>query len=39
LSIAKWIANAHHATITLVSAPGVGTTVTVRFGEEGGRRA
>ena len=31
LSIAKWIADAHHAEIALTSAPGEGTHVTVRF--------
>ena len=31
LSIAKWIADAHNAHITLVSAPGEGTRVSVRF--------
>lgn len=32
LSIAKWIADAHHAEIALASAPGGGTRVSVRFG-------
>jgi signal transduction histidine kinase len=31
LSIAKWIADAHHADISLWSEPGVGTRVAVRF--------
>ena len=31
LSIAKWIADAHHAEIALASVPGEGTHVTVRF--------
>jgi signal transduction histidine kinase len=31
LSIAKWIADAHHAEIALASQPGVGTRVAVRF--------
>jgi len=31
LSIAKWIADAHHAEIALASAPGQGTHITVRF--------
>ena len=31
LSIAKWIADAHHAEIAVASAPGEGTHVTVRF--------
>jgi signal transduction histidine kinase len=31
LSIAKWIADAHHAEIALTSSPGVGTRVSVRF--------
>jgi signal transduction histidine kinase len=31
LSIAKWIADAHHAEVALTSAPGEGTRVTVRF--------
>jgi len=39
LSIAKWIADVHHGHIGLSSEPGHGTTVTVRFGEESGRRA
>lgn len=39
LSIAKWIADVHHAEIGLSSELGHGTTVTVRFGEEGARRA
>ncbi|HEY2851725.1 MAG TPA: ATP-binding protein [Gemmatimonadaceae bacterium] len=38
LSIAKWIADVHDAQIALASEPGRGTTVTVRFGEESGRR-
>jgi signal transduction histidine kinase len=38
LSIAKWIADVHDAQIALVSEPGRGTRVTVRFGEESGRR-
>jgi signal transduction histidine kinase len=31
LSIAKWIADAHHAEIVLASEPGAGTSVSVRF--------
>lgn len=31
LSIAKWIAEAHHAEIALASEPGAGTRVSVRF--------
>jgi signal transduction histidine kinase len=31
LSIAKWIADAHHAEIAVVSSPGEGTRVSVRF--------
>jgi signal transduction histidine kinase len=31
LSIARWICDAHHATIAISSAPGDGTTVTVTF--------
>jgi signal transduction histidine kinase len=31
LSIAKWIADAHHAEIALASEPGAGTRVSVRF--------
>ena len=31
LSIARWIATAHGATVSLDSAPGAGTTVTLRF--------
>ena len=38
LSIAKWIADVHDARIALTSEPGRGTRVTVRFGEESGRR-
>jgi len=39
LSIAKWIADVHHAEIVVSSEPGHGTKVTVLFGEESGRRA
>ena len=31
LSIARWIVDIHHGTIEITSAPGVGTTATVRF--------
>ena len=31
LSIARWIATAHGATVSLDSTPGTGTTVTLRF--------
>jgi signal transduction histidine kinase len=31
LSIARWIADAHGATIDVASAPGTGTRVTIRF--------
>jgi signal transduction histidine kinase len=31
LSIAKWIADAHHAEIALASEPGSGTRVSVQF--------
>lgn len=35
LSIAKWIAEAHHAEIALASEPGAGTRVSVRFAAAG----
>jgi signal transduction histidine kinase len=35
LSIAKWIADAHHAEMTLASSPGSGTRVSVRFAPTG----
>jgi signal transduction histidine kinase len=39
LSIAKWIAEAHHAEIALASEPGAGTRVSVRFAPAGGSTA
>jgi signal transduction histidine kinase len=37
LSIARWIAEEHDAEITVASAPGKGTQVTVRFSSSNGR--
>lgn len=36
LSIAKWIADAHDAEIAIASAPGEGTSVSIRFAAAGG---
>jgi signal transduction histidine kinase len=39
LSIARWIADAHRATIDVTSTPGAGTCVAVRFpAASGGQR-
>lgn len=39
LSIAKWIADTHHAEIALASEPGAGTRVSVRFAAAGSATA